>query len=93
MIKLHTTRTFKALRLRFGNIPGPALGFSSFGFIPNENFGADSFTSLSARSGLYAPGEGVTKDLGSFGLMCIVGALGSSLPVKECVKVSLKIEP
>ena len=32
-------------------------------------------------TGLYAPGDGVTKGLGSFGLMWSEGALGSSLPV------------
>ena len=30
---------------------------------------------------MYAPGDGVTKGLGSFGLMWSEGALGSSLPV------------
>ena len=36
---------------------------------------------MQGLTGLYAPGDGVTKGLGSFGLMWSEGALGSSLPV------------
>ena len=48
--------------------------------IPKEYLGAASLTSLSAPSGLYAPGAGVTNCLGSLGLMWSEGATGSSLP-------------
>ena len=57
------------------------MDLESLDFIPNEYLGADSLTSFSASSGLYAPGDGVTKFFGSFGLICIVGAFGSSLPI------------
>ena len=48
--------------------------------IPKEYLGAASLTSLSAPSGLYAPGAGVTNCFGSLGLMWSEGATGSSLP-------------
>ena len=63
-------------------LPGPGTDLESFDLIPNEYFGAACFTSFSASSGLYAPGAGVTKPFGSLGLICIVGAFGSSLPEK-----------
>ena len=64
-------------------LPGPGTDLESFALIPNEYFGAACLTSFSASSGLYAPGAGVTKPFGSLGLICIVGALGSSLPEKS----------
>ena len=68
---------------RINLLPGPGTDLDSFALIPKEYFGAACFTSFSANSGLYAPGAGVTKPFGSLGLICIVGAFGSSLPKKE----------
>ena len=64
------------------------IGISlTFVFIPKEYLGAASLTSLSAPSGLYAPGEGVTNCFGSLGLIWRDGATGSSLPVVEIFKI------
>ena len=56
------------------------IQFFTLVLIPKEYLGAASLTSLSAPSGLYAPGAGVTNCLGSLGLMWSEGATGSSLP-------------